>query len=134
MKNPLLPPLGTGFTATLTAQQKASLEVMKLEVCAEKEIRNHPEGDKYLLRMLRATMKDKGGERLFQVEKAKPRLYSVLRWKRANNLAEGVQAPPKFSIYRENYQLWVWRDYSCKTLVAFSSKCGCMWLLGIVYS
>ena len=43
----LVAPLGSGYSSTLTLQQKQSLEHLKAELRLEADVQNHPEGDKY---------------------------------------------------------------------------------------
>jgi len=81
----------TGFLDTLTEQQAESLAKLK-ELVNESEyaeaINARPEGDKYLLKYLRATMKDKKKKRIFYVPAAYTRLISTWQWKLDNNVKE----------------------------------------------
>ena len=45
-----------------------------------KRVESHPEGDGFLLRVLRATMKDKKSTRVFQLEPAIERALVILKF------------------------------------------------------
>lgn len=112
----------SGYPDTLTPQQKEALDELKAEVGDRKDVLEHPEGESYLLRMLRATMKDKTGRRVFVVGKAKPRLLQVLDWKQENQIKPEMDPPEKFEIYRKAYPLWVWGDKKSKMVITYSRK------------
>ena len=116
--------LPSGYLETLTAQQSESLAALKNELSQTEvadEVANHPDGDRYLLRMLRATMKDKSGKRKFQVAKAKARTIEVLRWKRKHGIVIN-QEPEKYHIYRKANPILLWKDYKAETVVLVNRK------------
>ena len=116
--------LPTGYLETLTAQQSACLEELKAELGethVAETVANHPDGDRYLLRMLRATMKGKTGKRVFQVNKAKARTIAVLEWKEKLGLAPNEE-PAKYHIYRKANPILLWKDYKAETVVLVNRK------------
>jgi len=77
--------LRSGFEGTLTAQQHQALASLISDIQKTSfwpDFEQNPDGSRFLLRFLRATMKDKSGERVFQVDKAKERLIRTLEWRR----------------------------------------------------
>lgn len=114
----------SGFAATLTAQQKTALDELKQRVEESEyaaKIKEHKEGDKYLLRMLRATMKDKNKARIFKADKAEKRLIQVLQWKEKHEI-DVNKKPPHFDVYRKMNQMTYWKDYKAKTVVVLNRK------------
>ncbi len=78
----------TGFEANLNLQQQNALNELK-NILKNSEysndIENHPNGDRFLLKFLRATMKDKNGRRIFNVKACKERIFNTLEWRREYN-------------------------------------------------
>lgn len=102
----------SGFEATLNVQQKICLEEFRQRILASEFCPDYaidPGADRFLLKFLRATMKDKTGERLFRVDCAFDRLIRTFLWRREHNIAELRAAcernepPEKFSLYRAIY-------------------------------
>jgi len=78
-------PLCSGFETTLNAQQKQSLSDFRIRWEKSEfaqEVAEHPDGDRWLLRFLRASMKDKHGARIFDVNAAEARMKKTLQWRR----------------------------------------------------
>ena len=95
----------SGFEGTLNAQQQDALaELKRLLEASEfaEDVRNHPDGDQWVLRFLRATMKDKHGDRVFDAQAAEARMKRTLKWRRDNgaddimrSLMEGTPKAPE---------------------------------------
>mmetsp|Transcript_12646 Transcript_12646/g.14501 ORF Transcript_12646/g.14501 Transcript_12646/m.14501 type:complete len:271 (+) Transcript_12646:163-975(+) len=107
----------SGFLGHMTSQQTEALKELK-EIVEQSELAEaldkHPDGDKYLLRMLRATMKDKGRKRIFKPELAFKRLSEVLNWK-ADNLEE--VKTEDFQVFEKAYPNYHFHDKKQGTLV-----------------
>ena len=87
----LLKSRSTGFEGTLTESQAKGLAELKLKIDKSEykvDFAKEPGGDRFLLQFLRATMKDKGGERIFQVDAAEERLIGCFKWRREYGLDE----------------------------------------------
>jgi len=85
----------TGFEGNLTEnQQKCLLELKDRLAKSEyaSDVERDPGGDKFLLAFLRATMKDKGGERIFQVDACIARLTSTFKWRKQYGIDEVREA------------------------------------------
>lgn len=81
----------TGFEHALTDQQRLALADLKVRLEKSEfqaDIVEHPDGDRWLLRFLRATMKDKHGARLFNVVDAEERILKTLAWRRLHGVDE----------------------------------------------
>jgi len=75
----------TGFETTLTEQQAAALAEVKARMAKtelQPDLDQNPDGDRFTLRFLRATMSHKSSDRVFNVDKAVDRLTRTLRWRR----------------------------------------------------
>ena len=57
----------SGFLATLNPQQEAALQELATKTKDIPYVRDHPDGDAYLLRFLRATMASKARFIMFKV-------------------------------------------------------------------
>ena len=109
----------SGFEATLNDQQSQALETFIAEIKGtkyEERVENHPDRIRFLLRILRATMKDKRKKRIFLVPEAKSRLFSVLDWKEKYDVDINTQ-PPEFEEYRKIYPALYYADYKAETIV-----------------
>uniref|UniRef100_A0A7S3PJY2 CRAL-TRIO domain-containing protein n=1 Tax=Aplanochytrium stocchinoi TaxID=215587 RepID=A0A7S3PJY2_9STRA len=107
----------SGFLGSLNEQQSEALDELKERMKESKfaeTIKNHPQGDCYLLRFLRATMKNKTSKRVFRVEDAEKRLLKVLEWKESNQIQE---PPEKLDVFRKVYPNYHWVDSKAGTLV-----------------
>ena len=105
-----LKPLPTGFASTLTEQQSKCLEELQDRMNKSeyaKDLARDPAGTNLLLQFLRATMKDRSGERIFQVDAAEQRLKAMFDWRREFNLEEVQDAVESGSSFRpENFELF----------------------------
>lgn len=84
-----MPSPRTGFAGNLTAQQQAAFTELMSKVDTSEyadDLHKLPHSDWFALRFLRATMKDKTGERVFQAAQAFERLVTTLQWRRDKNL------------------------------------------------
>ena len=109
----------SGFEDTLNLQQEEALETLRNEVKGtkyEERIRTHPDSTRFLLRVLRATMKDKSKKRIFQVKEAKARLFAILDWKEEYDV-DINKKPPEFDEYRKVYPALFYADYRAETIV-----------------
>jgi hypothetical protein len=105
--------LPTGFLENLNAQQSEALESLRSRILASKykeDFEREPGEDRFLLQFLRATMKDKSGERIFQVDAAEQRLTKAFDWRREVNAYEILQniindgpKPDKFEVFSAMY-------------------------------
>lgn len=77
----------------------------------------HPDGDEFLLRCLRATMKHKNSTREFQVEQAFERTRNVLDFKYKYNV---FQKPDHFEEFRKVYPRFAYKDTSLKKVLLFT--------------
>jgi len=86
-----LRPHPTGYEGNLTENQVKSLaelkERMKKTEYAE-DVERDPGGDRFLLAFLRATMKDKYGERVFNVDACVTRLIATFKWRKQYGIDE----------------------------------------------
>lgn len=71
----------------------------------------------FFLRVLRATMKDKNGKRIFQADQAFERCVKILEFKKKNNV---WQEPEKIGIYRKAYPRLAYFDPKIKRIVNIS--------------
>lgn len=114
----------SGYLGSLSVQQTEALEELKEQLSKtdfSERVGSHPDGDKYLLRMLRATMNSKSKKRVFVVSKARSRLEDVLRWKEEHNIKFG-SPPEMYDIYRKANPIHVWKDYKSKSVVLYNRK------------
>lgn len=87
----------TGFEVNLTEAQKVALDELKKRMEKSEyaqELLENPDGDRFVLRFLRATMKDKSGARVFDVNAAEERLKRTMQWRRdvqADELRKGIE-------------------------------------------
>jgi hypothetical protein len=109
------PPQRTGFEGNLTPQQIQGLNELKKMIqhnpdCQYRnEILSHPDKDRWILRFLRATMKDKKKERIFQPIDAYKRLITTHAFRKEHGLDDitmklvaGIPcAPPKWEEYKQ---------------------------------
>jgi hypothetical protein len=83
----------TGYLGNLTPQQDDALTKLRAKLFdpafpfAENAKKEH-DGDRFFLRFLRATMKDKKGERLFDPEEAFKRLANMYKWRKEYDIDE----------------------------------------------
>ena len=88
----------TGFETRLTPQQQSALNELKARMEKTEHwpaLESHPDGDRWILRFMRATMKDKHGARIFQVDQAEARLIRTLEWRKkfkADEVMHGIMA------------------------------------------
>ena len=109
----------SGYIDTLTLEQSEGLNELKNMVKGsiyEGRVNSHPEGDRFLLRMLRATMKDKSKRRIFKPSAAKERLFRVLDWKQKYQV-DIDNKPEMFEQYLQVYPSHNYRDYTAETIV-----------------
>lgn len=109
----------SGFESTLNEQQSSALEELIEAIKGteyEERIDKHPDRVRFLLRILRATMKDKRKKRIFQVKDAKARLFAVLDWKKKYDV-DINKKPPEFDEYRKIYPALYYPDYRAETIV-----------------
>lgn len=107
----------TGFPSTLSDQQQEELKTLKILINSSKykdEILNHPSKDVVLLRVLRATMKDKKSKRLFNSKKALERIENIFEFKLKYNLKE---KPENFEQYRKVYPRFTYKDRKLKKII-----------------
>lgn len=115
--------LPSGFEGRLTPQQSVALEELKAQLAESQyaeEIATHPDGDKFLLRFLRASMKSKNSKRIFNLPAAMARLEDTLEFRRAHGLDSPFDevAPPKeLDIFRQLIVSDWWADEKRNTLV-----------------
>lgn len=86
--------VNAGYLANLTPQQKAVLEALKAKMEKTefaKELAANPDGDRFILRYLRATMKDKTGERVFDLNEGEKRLVEALNYRRKYKVDEEIR-------------------------------------------
>jgi hypothetical protein len=105
--------LPTGFQGHLTESQTKALVELRVRIQNGEyagDFSRDPGGDNLLLQFLRATMKDKGGERIFQIDAAETRLINTFKWRREFDLDEirenalkGGPPPPKNDLFRKLY-------------------------------
>jgi len=79
----------TGFESNLTAQQRAELAKLKGLLAAGEyaaDVAQNPDGDRWVLRFLRASMRDKGGKREFDADAAHARILQTLEWRREHGV------------------------------------------------
>lgn len=84
--------LATGFEGNLTPPQAAALDELRTRITKSTEYSadyaNEPNGDRFLLAYLRASMKDKSGARIFRVDAAEERIHKTFDFRRKYNLLE----------------------------------------------
>ena len=103
-------PAETGFERSLTPQQAAALAELKTRLrrsAYSADVAANPDGDRFVLRFLRATMRDRTGERVFQVDDAERRLLHTLEFRREHQvdairreLEAGAAPPADYARYR----------------------------------
>ena len=102
----------SGFEDTLTAQQREAFDQMKATVVASEfavDFAAHPAGNRWLLKYLRATAKDKTGKREFMPTDAYKRLKASFLWRREHKIdalmlaCERNEPPEKWELYRDCY-------------------------------
>jgi hypothetical protein len=103
----------SGFEASLSAQQAQELAELKTlfehkSPAYLPDLAQNPDGDRFLLRFLRATMKDKQGARVFDAHKAHVRLLKTLDWRRKYKvddlrraLETGGEMPKGYDMYKK---------------------------------
>jgi len=88
----------TGFEGRMTPQQQTALTELKAKLEKSEyatDILSHPDQDRWILRFLRATMKDKNGARLFQVDAAEDRILKTAEWRKrmgADDMMRAIEA------------------------------------------
>lgn len=83
--------LRTGYMGNLTERQQSEFDLLKASVKTNEyidELNVFPQPGWFILRFLRATMKDKTGLRIFQAVPAEERLIGTLKWRRENNTSQ----------------------------------------------
>jgi hypothetical protein len=105
--------LPTGYDVNLTEQQRKCLTELKEKLEKTEywaDYQRDPDKERFLLAFLRATMKDKSGERIFQVDACMERLITTFKWRRQYNidqLRENIEndgpKPNKFEEFRQYY-------------------------------
>ena len=102
----------SGYEGNLTPQQGKMLKELKEKLANSKykaRVETQLDGDRFLLRFLRATMKDKSGERIFDVNEAFSRLTKMYDWRKEydidslEELVEKNVKPEGFDRFREIY-------------------------------
>ena len=89
--------LRTGYEANLTEQQRAALAELKARIATtdfQRDVEGNPDGDRFVLRFLRATMGDKRGARVFDVDAAEARFKEALEFRRkfkADEIRERIE-------------------------------------------
>ena len=82
----------TGFEGNLTPAQEKAFQELKQRITSSDEYADdfsrEPGGDRFLLAFLRASMKDKSGERIFQVDAAQERIQNTFEFRRKYNIQE----------------------------------------------
>ena len=83
----------SGFEGNLTKQQQEVLEQLKKKLfdpnfAFVEDAKRELDGDRFFLRFLRATMKDKKGERRFDLEEAFQRLQKTYKWRKEYDIDE----------------------------------------------
>jgi len=85
-----------------------------------RDVAQHPDGDRFLLRFLRASMKSKHHKRIFQTKAAFKRAVETLEFRREqgfNRSFSEVPVPTTYHIYRELSPQYCWVDKKRETLV-----------------
>jgi hypothetical protein len=83
----------SGFSGNLNDQQQRSLDELKKKLFDPTfpfaaEAKHELDGDRFFLRFLRATMKDKRGQRLFDSKEAITRLQKMYEWRKEYEVDE----------------------------------------------
>ena len=102
----------SGFEDTLNEQQKRAFEQMHATVVASEfaqDLAAHPASNRWLLKFLRATAKDKTGKREFIPADAYKRMKISFLWRREHKIdalmqsCERDEPPEKWELYRDCY-------------------------------
>lgn len=104
----------------MTEQQEESLESLKIRLEGSeyrKKAFGHPDGDEFLLRVLRATMASKKKERLFDEKEAYERVCKILDFKDKHNV---WRKPDSFDDYRKVYPRFAYKDRKANKVLFFS--------------
>lgn len=110
----------SGFLQTLNAQQEAELEKLAEKVKDVPFLKDHPDGDAYLLRFLRATMEKKNSDRIFHTdnwggnEGAYERIMETVEFYKKWNLDS---PPAKFEEFKKLRPQRSWFDEKMNKLV-----------------
>jgi len=105
---PVRDEMRTGYEANLTDQQRDVLNKLMNNLRNSEfwpDFQQNPDGVKFVLRFLRATMKDKSKNRLFQLQPAEERLYNTFRWRRQHKVDDVRRSieigafPPGYDFY-----------------------------------
>lgn len=86
----------------------------------EDNTHGNADADRFLLQFLRATMKSKNKNRIFNVDAAEKRLIATFEFRRKHRLNERIRdtdPPPKLDVYYKHYPLHRWFDDKRQTLV-----------------
>jgi len=83
----------SGFESNLNEQQRQELEALKKRLfdpsfAFVEDAKAELDGDRFFLRFLRATMKDKKGKRIFDAAAAFERLERMYKWRKEYNIDE----------------------------------------------
>lgn len=81
------------------------------------KVNAQPELEEFLLRVLRATMKDKKNKRIFQAKEALPRLEKIIDFKLENDV---WKKPEIFDEFRKVYPRFAYKDKKANKLILFS--------------
>lgn len=111
----------SGHGSTLTDQQREVFEELKNVLKDDEKLAavlSIPYLDNFLLRFLRATMKEKKNRRLFHLDQALARLREVVEFKEKHGIKYDMKRPENHDEFNQVYPYVDWEDNVSHVIVA----------------